>query len=83
MSDYPKRRLHLKLDLWADDLLSLATALQNIATDLMIEGQETTNGQAVSAGWSSSHTMRLSCDPEMTGDRYRTLLTERMEADRG
>lgn len=80
MSDYPQRRLRLNLDLGADDLRHLAEALRTIAIDLELTNRE--ERTVTSGGWSSGYHLELVLtDPEMTGDKYRALLSNRDSPD--
>lgn len=71
----PKRRLHLTLDLGADDLREAASTLWNIAEEMERDGRE--ERRVTSGGWGSGYslTMRVT-DPEMDGDRFRDELKE-------
>lgn len=70
------RRLQLALYLNADSLDELCSALQNIATDLMVEGKE--ERHITSGGYSSGYQLNLTVpDPEMTGEKYREWLENR------
>ena len=79
MSDLPRRRLVLNLSLQADDLAELGQALRTLGNDLEWENLE--EREITSGGYSSGFHLTLTCDQEMTGDRYRKLLMERF-ADR-
>lgn len=78
MSDTPKppeRRLRLTLDLGADDLDEIHSALIMIANSIDLDGRE--EREVTSGGWASGHHLKLVVtDPEMTGDRFRELLWE-------
>lgn len=70
----PRRRLRLLLDLQADSLEELATALTNIGRDLLIEDRE--EREKDSGGWASGYHLELTCDEQMDGDTYRSRLRE-------
>jgi hypothetical protein len=70
--DGPRRRLRLVLDLGADDLDSLAHALHLLANDLEHDGRE--ERMVTSGGYDSGYHLTLACDPDQTGDVYRTQL---------
>lgn len=76
MSEYdgPRRRLRLDLNLEADDLDALASALRSIADDLVLVRDE--KRLVTSGGFSSGYHLALDCDPEMNGVRYRFELAE-------
>jgi hypothetical protein len=67
-SEIPHRRLKLHLELEADDLNALCQSLQNIATDLHIEGREVR--QTTSGGVRSGFNLWLTCDEEQTAERF-------------
>lgn len=83
MPDAPRRRLELTLTLGADTLDDLADALNQIATDLLIEGREEHN--KASGRWSSGYSSILTVEPDMDGDRYRSEVSDwhRSGADSG
>ncbi len=68
----PRRRLNLTLHLGADDMRALTDALEQIAIDLSISGDET--AFVTSGGTRSGFDLHLTCDESMDGDRYRTEL---------
>lgn len=76
----PHRRLKLSLDLEADDLGELTSALENIIIDLRIQGRDIRD--VTSGGYGSGFHLELSCDPDMTGDQYRVLLSQWRESRR-
>lgn len=65
----PKRRLHLTLDLGADDLTELTSALHLLANDLEYEGVE--ERTTTSGGSGSGYHLTLTCDRLMTATKYR------------
>ncbi len=69
----PHRRLRMKLDLEADDLDSLASALRTMANDFDIDGVETVLDRT-SGGYDSGYHLSVACNPEQTGDRFREQL---------
>lgn len=66
----PHRRLRLNLDLEADDLDSLTSAMRIMANDLDVEGQEVVLDRT-SGGYDSGYHLTVTCNPEQTGDRFR------------
>lgn len=65
----PQRRLHLALNLDADDLDAVYHALRSIADDLDHDGRETR--EWTSGGSDSGFHLTLAVtDPEMTAERY-------------
>lgn len=72
----PENRIHLTLDLHADDIRHAIRALEGIAYDLAVwdsKGRE--DGEVTSGGYHSSHHLSVKVtDPEQTGDRYREQL---------
>ena len=74
MDTPPRRRLELSLTIGADTLEDLHDALQQFATDLLIDNRE--EHIRASGGWRSGYSSTLTVDPEMTGDRYRREVQE-------
>ena len=74
MSDTPHRRHHLTLDLEADDRAELVNQMHHIADQIEREGRDTADID--SGGWASGHRLRITTDPDMTGDRFQELLAE-------
>lgn len=81
MTEFAHRRRHtLTLTVQADDIDYLRIALEQLAVNLHMGEHLGPNG--CSAGWSSSHSYTHVIDEDMTGDRYRELLSEWFEAER-
>lgn len=76
----PRRRLHLTLNLEADDLDELTDSLDQIAIDLRMDGRE--ERHTTSGGYRSGYTLHLTCNPNQTGDRFRTELAAWMKQRR-
>jgi hypothetical protein len=72
--------LEIKLNLGADDVKELARALENIAYDIERDGRE--EREVTSGGWAAGWHYSLTCNPDMTGDLYRDLLTLYVEQRR-
>lgn len=76
--DGPHRRLRLELELEADDLEALVDRLRIVATDLEMRRRERlldiTSAGFRGVGYTAGHHYTLTCDPDMTGDRYRDQL---------
>lgn len=77
----PNRRLHLLLDLHADDLDEIRRVLEQIALDFIIEPRENIDN-LTSAGWASGHHLTLKCDPAMDHDKYIAALDAWLVEDR-
>lgn len=75
--DGPHRRLRLRLDVEADSISALAYYLDVLARDLTMrrgETLETTSAGYRGAGFTGGYRATLTCDPDMTADRYRDAL---------
>lgn len=71
MTHVPHRAYRLTLELEADSLRHLASALFNLATDAEREELSTSR---VSGGYSSGYVMSLDHNEAQTGDKYRAEL---------
>lgn len=74
----PKRRLHLTVDLHADDWSALSDAFSDLRHAVFIDGSTNCTSGGSDAGWH----VEVTDNPEMTPERYRTALNEWMEARR-
>jgi hypothetical protein len=72
MSSPPKRRLHLTLDLHADDWSALGDALSDVRHAVMIDGSMNATSGGSDAGWH----VEVADNPEMTHQAYIDALTE-------
>lgn len=75
MSEVPKRRLRLTLDLGADDLDELGSALHTLANDLEADGVE--ERDVTSGGYGSGYHLLLTVtDPAMDAERFQRDLKD-------
>lgn len=72
----PNRRLRLELDLSADDLDEMAGALRRLANDIDAGELDEETHEITSGGYATGYHLKLTCDPDQTGDRFREQLHE-------
>lgn len=70
----PHRRVQMKLDIEADSLDDLASALRSLASDL--ELREEGDFKQVSGGFNGGHSLDLSFDQSVDHDSYLRALDE-------
>ena len=80
-ADAPRRRLHLTLDLRADDLDALWHTVRNVVDELHREGR--TKANMISGGHDSGFSLTLTDQGEhVTGESYREALTAYLDSVR-
>jgi hypothetical protein len=77
----PKRRLQLTLTLGADNLDYLASELRLIGQNLALDQRE--NRQIAAVGPGSGYRLTLTCDADMTAERFHEELRRWTYAQRG